>query len=72
MSLTVETVAVQILSGPQHCEIESTLSAEDNLSIFTQRLIYQCIPDNVQLLAQDKLSCRCPLHAVYPKSQLCR
>ncbi len=71
MSLTVETVAVH-LSGPQHCEIESTLSAEDNLSIFTQRLIYQCIPDNVQLLAQDKLSCRYPLQAVYPKSQLCR
>ena len=51
-------IAVQILSGPHNCEIESTLSAEDNLSIFNQRLIYQCIPDNVQLLAQDKLSCR--------------
>ena len=60
------------LSEAQHCEIESTLSAEDNLSIFTQRLVYQCIPDNVQLLAQDKLSCRWPLRAVYPKSQLCR
>jgi hypothetical protein len=41
-----------MLSGPQHCEIESTLSAKDNLSIFTQRLIYQYIPDNVRLVAQ--------------------
>ena len=46
---SVETGTVRILRGPQHCEIESTLSAEDNLSIFTRRLIYQRIPNTVQV-----------------------
>ncbi len=35
------------------------MSAEDNLSIFTQRLVYKYIQDIVRLIAQDKLSCLC-------------
>jgi len=35
------------------------MSAEDNLSIFTQRLVYKYIQDSVLLIAQDKLSCLC-------------
>jgi len=35
------------------------MSAEDNLSIFTQRLVYKYIQDTVRLIAQDKLSCLC-------------
>jgi hypothetical protein len=46
------------------------MSAEDNLSIFPQRLVYKYIQDNVRLIAQDKLSCRCLHVLVYAKSQL--
>jgi hypothetical protein len=36
-----------------------TMSAEDNLSILTQHLVYKYIQDTVRLIAQDKLSCLC-------------
>jgi hypothetical protein len=49
--------------GHNTAKSSGTLSAEDNLSIFTQCLDYQYVPDDAWLKAQDKLSCWWPLRS---------
>jgi hypothetical protein len=53
--------------GHNTAKSSGTMSVEDNLSIFTQRLDYQYVPDNAWLKAQDKLSCRWPLRSFMQK-----